>query len=102
AKPNIGNHFFFGADEGRRRMGSSVSRSGLGVAAGVFLVALLEFSPAFAADQSLIDAAKKEGQVTWYTTLIVDQFARPAAEAFEKKYGIKVDYVRSETPEIAL
>ncbi|HWG03638.1 MAG TPA: hypothetical protein VG271_01365, partial [Beijerinckiaceae bacterium] len=41
--------------------------------------------PASAADQALIEAAKKEGSVTWYTTQIIDQFARPAADAFEKK-----------------
>jgi iron(III) transport system substrate-binding protein len=51
--------------------------------------------PASAADQALIEAAKKEGSVTWYTTQIIDQFARPAADAFEKKYGIKVNYVRA-------
>ncbi|HWG04320.1 MAG TPA: extracellular solute-binding protein [Beijerinckiaceae bacterium] len=59
-------------------------------------------APASAADQALIDAAKKEGHVTWYTSLIIDQFARPAAAAFEKKYGIKVDYVRAEPTEIAI
>jgi hypothetical protein len=32
---------------------------------------------ALAADAALIAAAKKEGQVVWYTTQIVDQFARP-------------------------
>ena len=31
-------------------------------------------------------AARQEGGVTWYTTLIVDQAARPIADAFEKKY----------------
>ena len=40
---------------------------------------------AVAADEALIAAAKKEGAVTWYTTQIVTQFARPAAEAFQKK-----------------
>ena len=59
-------------------------------------------APAGAADQTLIDAAKKEGHVTWYTTLIIDQFARPAVAAFEKKYGIKVDFVRAEPTEIAI
>ena len=74
--------------------------------AAIGLVAALtacgSVAPAAAADQALIDAAKKEGHVTWYTTLIVDQFARPAAAAFEKKYGIKVDYVRAEPTEVAL
>ena len=50
----------------------------------------------------MIDAAKKEGQVVWYTTQIIDQFARPAAAAFEKKYGIKVSYVRANSNEVAL
>ncbi len=59
-------------------------------------------SPASAADQALVDAAKKEGSVTWYTTLIINQFTRPASEAFEKKYGIKVDYVRADPNDIGL
>jgi iron(III) transport system substrate-binding protein len=54
------------------------------------------------ADQAVIDAAKKEGQLTWYTTQIVNQLARPAAEAFEKKYGIKVNFIRADSNEVAL
>ena len=34
----------------------------------------------------LIEGARKEGKLTWYTTLIVDQVARPVKEAFEKEY----------------
>ena len=59
-------------------------------------------APAAAAEQALIDAAKREGRVTWYTALIVDQLARPAAEAFKNKYGIDVDYVRADGAEIVL
>jgi ABC-type Fe3+ transport system substrate-binding protein len=59
-------------------------------------VAAIVAMQAQAADQALIDAAKKEGAVTWYTTLVVDQIVRPAAAAFERKYGIKVDYVRAD------
>jgi hypothetical protein len=55
-----------------------------------------------AADRSLIDVAKKEGRVNRYTTPIVDRFARPAAEAFGKKYGIHVDYVRADPIDIVL
>ena len=41
-------------------------------------------------------AARQEGVVTWYTTLIVDQAARPLAAAFEKKYPfIKVSIYRA-------
>lgn len=54
------------------------------------------------ADPSLVAAAKAEGSLTWYTTQIVNQFARPAAEAFEKKYGVRVNYVRADPAEIVL
>ena len=67
-------------------------------------IASLAFTvtPSRGADQALIDAAKKEGAVTWYTTLIVNQMARPAVDAFEKKYGIKVNYIRNDSQEIML
>ena len=73
------------------------------ILAAAFVVATLApLTPAFAIDQAIIDAAKKEGEVTWYTTSIVDQFVRPAAQAFEKKYGIRVNYVRSNAVEMEL
>ena len=57
------------------------------------LVALSSGGPAQGADPALIAAAQKEGSVSWYTTIVVNQAVRPLAEAFEKKYpGIKVDY----------
>ena len=68
-----------------------------GLAAGLILS-----THAFAADEALIAAAKKEGQVTWYTTQIVNQFVAPTAQYFEKKYGIKVNYVRAETSQVIL
>ena len=58
--------------------------------------------PGHAADQALIDAAKKEGRVTWYTTLLLQQLGTPLAEAFEKKYGIKVEATRNDPGETAL
>ncbi|MEA2939293.1 MAG: hypothetical protein QOC56_2797, partial [Alphaproteobacteria bacterium] len=36
-------------------------------------LALAAVAPASAADQALIDAARKEGQFTWYTTQILTQ-----------------------------
>ncbi|MGV6873558.1 ABC transporter substrate-binding protein [Pseudochelatococcus sp. B33] len=69
---------------------------------GLALCAGLLSANAMAADQALIDAAKKEGEVTWYTTQIIDQFARPVSEAFEKKYGIRVNYVRTNSTEATL
>jgi ABC-type Fe3+ transport system substrate-binding protein len=43
----------------------------------------------------LVEGAKKEGKISWYTTLIVDQVVRPVKEAFEKEYPfIQVEFFR--------
>ncbi len=65
------------------------------------ICSLLACAPARAADAALIAAAQKEGQVTWYTTQIVNQFGRPAMDAFQKRYGIKVAFVRADSVELA-
>jgi ABC-type Fe3+ transport system substrate-binding protein len=53
---------------------------------------------AFAADNALYEAAKKEGEVVWYTSLIVNQAVRPLVAAFNKKYpGIEVKYARGDS-----
>jgi iron(III) transport system substrate-binding protein len=70
--------------------------------AALFAAALAVAAPARAADQALIDAAKKEGRVVWYTVQIVDQIVRPIVDGFERKYGIHVDYFRANSAEIAL
>ena len=62
--------------------------------------AVVLFRPAFAIDQAMIDAAKREGSVTVYTTLVIDQLARPMAAAFEAKYGINVNPIRADAGEI--
>ena len=46
------------------------------------LCGILSAAPALAADPALIAAAQREGQVTWYTTQITNQFGRPAMDAF--------------------
>jgi iron(III) transport system substrate-binding protein len=64
----------------------------------VLAVLLLLARTALAADvdPALEAAARKEGSVTWYTGLIVNQIARPLAEAFEAKYpGITVHFSRA-------
>lgn len=70
------------------------------IAAGI--VAVLSGGNAAAADQALIDAARKEGTIVWYSSLIVNQLVRPVAEAFEAKYGVKVQYSRTPAGEMAL
>ncbi len=64
---------------------------------GAIVVVALLARDASAADPSLIEAAKKEGQVVWYTTLIVNQIIRPLKAAFEKKYpGVTLQYTRAD------
>ena len=77
-------------------------RSALAMALSGVCAAALPGGSALAADEALIDAAKKEGSLTWYTTQIVNQFARPAAEAFQKKYEIRVNYIRADSNEVTL
>jgi ABC-type Fe3+ transport system substrate-binding protein len=45
----------------------------------------------------LIAKAKQEGQLVYYTDLIVDQVVRPLVAAFEAKYAIKVNYSRGDS-----
>src|SRR6516165_8689952 len=55
-------------------------------------------SAARADDDALYHAAKQEGQVVWYTSLIVNQAVRPLVEAFNRKYpGIEVKYARGDS-----
>src|ERR1700722_10291911 len=76
------------------RKGVTMTRL-LGVAFAV-IVALVARN-ATAADSALIEAAKKEGQVVWYTTLVVNQIVRPLKDAFEKKYpGVTLQYTRAD------
>jgi iron(III) transport system substrate-binding protein len=50
--------------------------------------------------QRLIEGAKKEGQVTVYSSMIVDQALRPILAGFEAKYPfIKAQYVREDPPQ---
>jgi ABC-type Fe3+ transport system substrate-binding protein len=49
-------------------------------------------------DPALVAAAKKEGQVLIYTTLIVDQIVRPLIKAFQSQTpGIDVKFVRADS-----
>jgi iron(III) transport system substrate-binding protein len=61
------------------------------------LTAALVSPRAHAADAALIEAAKKERQVVWYTTLIVNQAIRPLKAAFERTYpGIELQFARAD------
>ena len=78
--------------------------------AAIALGAALAFVPALAvsnaraqgAPADLIQRAKTEGEVVWYTSLIVQQAVRPAVEAFERTYpGVKVKFTRQTSADIA-
>jgi ABC-type Fe3+ transport system substrate-binding protein len=69
---------------------------------GASALAICLASSAMAATPELIAAAKKEGQVTWYTTQIVNQLVVPVQKAFEAKYGVKINYVRGNTGDVVL
>src|SRR4029077_19015125 len=50
----------------------------------------------------LVEGAKKEGKVTFYTGLIVDQLVRPLKDAFEKEYPfLQVDFFRGNSEGVA-
>jgi len=53
-------------------------------------------------DPALVAAAKREGRVTFYTPLIVDQIARPLTQAFTRKYGIAADFLRLDSDAVVL
>ena len=49
----------------------------------------------------LVEGAKREGKLSWYTTLIVDQVVRPVKEAFEKEYPfVQVEFFRGNSERI--
>jgi len=51
---------------------------------------------------ALINAAKAEGKVVWYTGMIVKQLVRPLVEAFGSKYGIELKYATAGDSETVL
>src|SRR5262249_6988192 len=60
-------------------------------------VAWAAYAQAAEIDPQLIAKAKQEGQLVYYTDLIVDQIVRPLISAFEAKYGIKVTFTRGDS-----
>ena len=51
-------------------------------------------------EQRLVDGARKEAQVTVYSSMIVDQALRPLIDAFQTKYPfVKAQYVRDDPPQ---
>jgi len=58
---------------------------------------------AYQADPKLVEAARKEGEVVLYTTLIVDQIVRPMIKAFRAQVpGIDVKIVRGDSAQLVV
>lgn len=71
--------------------------------AGVLAAALsLLAGPAGAQepDAALIDAAKKDGRVAWYTSYVSPQLHEAVKTGFERKYGITVDLLHVRASEL--
>jgi len=76
-----------------------LSTKGGSLAASVEDVALLKSANR---EKVLIEGAKKEGKVMFYTGLIVDQVVRPLKQAFEKEYPyLQVEFFRGNSERIA-
>ena len=83
----------------RRSFAAAVAVGGLVAAAAL----MLGVSVGHAQDDQRVAEAKKEGEVVWYTTLLVDPAVRPLVAAFEAKYpGLKVRFARYNSGEMAL
>src|SRR5439155_21269698 len=67
------------------------------IAAASAVLAYAAPAPAAEITPELIAKARQEGQITYYTDLIVDQIVRPLTAAFEAKYGIKVAFTRGDS-----
>lgn len=75
-----------------------ILRAHLVAAVGLVLSLAFTVPPARAADdEALVKAAKAEGAVTWYVS-VVDEIARRIDTAFKEKYGITVSRLRLPGP----
>ncbi len=64
------------------------------VVALVATVTLVVEMPGASSGEDLVDAAGKEGKIVWYTS-VASSVAEIVGKAFEQKYRIKVDVVRT-------
>ena len=96
-----------------------MSQGSLLLRAGLASLCYIFAAPAFAQDavsapsiltyrgpdreQRLLEGAKKEGEVVFYSAMITNQALRPITAAFQKKYpDLKLTYWRGDSEDIAL
>jgi ABC-type Fe3+ transport system substrate-binding protein len=78
-------------------------RKGRAIGAGLLILTLAPSAWAATFAPELEAAAQKEGNVVWYTGLIVNQITRPMAAAFEARFpGMHVQYARASNTETTL
>ena len=68
--------------------------TGLAIVAALFL-AQLAATPTRADVKALEDAAKKEGEITWYVAHYTSEGAEDLGRGFTEMYGVKVNVVRT-------
>ena len=68
----------------------------------IFIAALAASAPALAqeAPAALVEAAKKEGRVAWYTSYVSPQLHEAVKKNFERKYGVTVDLLNVRASEL--
>ena len=76
------------------------SRSRLFIAALAATFCLASAARAQEAPAALVEAAKKEGRVVWYTSYVSPQLHDLVKKNFEKKYGIPVDLLNVRASEL--
>lgn len=82
----------------RRRM-NTLGLTAL-VVAGLLCASIGSALSQSAPDPKLIEAARKEGSLVWYTAMAIDT-AKPLADGFQKKYPfLKVNYIRVGTAQM--
>jgi ABC-type Fe3+ transport system substrate-binding protein len=86
-----------------RRAHRNGGRRVLILCCAALLLSLTTVARAADSDPAMVEAARKEGTVVWYSGMIINQIVRPLVDAFEQKYpGIKVQYSRASGSDNAL
>src|SRR5262249_24588924 len=81
--------------QGGRMLARSFRASVLASAVIALNLASAHAAEPYRPDPALLDAARKEGQGLWYTTLIVDQIVRPLIKSFHAQVpGVEVKFIR--------
>src|SRR5438552_11277054 len=80
---------------GSKKMFTRWHRLTIGLFVALACATIARGAEPYRPDPKLLEAARQEGQLLWYTTLIVDQIVRPLIRSFQSQVpGIEVKFVR--------